>query len=176
MQGCVGFARRGDAVTALDKAGLVALAERVEALTGPCRETDAEIARAIGWYQKEVVCHGVKGGKWVEKYWTYKGDTRAAWSSVPPHDFTASLDVAMTLVPDGWAIEGLSFWPAAPDEADTKTQASATARLVGTSVRRMGRSMVWGHSGGDGRTEATASTPALALSAAALRAIAAGQP
>lgn len=64
-------------------AELIALAERVEALTGPCRETDAEIAQAVG---RGPTGFAQGGGKhWV------------TWPA-----FTRSLDAAMSLRLDGY--------------------------------------------------------------------------
>lgn len=68
---------------------LASLADRVEALSGPCRETDADIAEACGlapdgWMR-------VKGG-WIH---------REGVGSRSAPKFTASLDAAMSLVPEG---------------------------------------------------------------------------
>lgn len=67
------LAPRGKAMT--NKATLLALAERVEGLDGPDRELDADIMRATG-------LAGLK-------------------ADYAPHPYTASLDAAMTLVPEG---------------------------------------------------------------------------
>ena len=56
---------------------LTELADRVEALEGPCRGVDAEIVAIV------------------------KVGMRSPWFIAPP-SFTGSLDAAMTLVPDGW--------------------------------------------------------------------------
>jgi hypothetical protein len=87
------------------------LAKRVEALTGPCRETDAEIAFAQGWR--------MSNGHW----WTPQQSAearkkkQAIWSVGIPAQlpaFTASLDAAMTLVPEGceWQIPFSNPWHA----------------------------------------------------------------
>jgi hypothetical protein len=74
---------------------LTDLAERVEKLTGPCRETDGLIFKALE--QRE------------EDMWTTFGDDEV-WHRQDPQDhcafdappaYTASLDAAMTLVPEG---------------------------------------------------------------------------
>lgn len=124
---------------------LMELASRVEAGEGPDRELDKAIATALGY------------GRWY-----------AAWH--PSWGYTASLDAAMTLVPEGWAIDKISMWPAAPEGASNTTSPQSHVHMVGTSLDRMGRKMVWGHSGKDGRVEATSSIPAKALTAACLRA------
>lgn len=57
------------------------LIKRLEALTGPSREVDAEIAKAIGWV----------------KYITWTSPNGRIYADCP--NFTNSLDAAMTLVP-----------------------------------------------------------------------------
>ena len=73
-------------------ANLTELADRVEALAGPCREVDAEIVTIV------------------------KAGMRSPWFIAPP-SFTGSLDAAMTLVPEGfnWQVgtqgtEGEAAW------------------------------------------------------------------
>lgn len=155
----------------------LALAERVEGLNGPDREVDAEIVCALDrrpdWL---LFSHGVL---WVDRSARYpvvrfcdeRMSKNAGNPSVDevPH-FTVSLDAAMTLVPEGWAVERVSYWPATPEGASNVTASQSSATLVGTSLSRFGRKMVWGHSSKDGRVNATSATPALALTAAALRA------
>lgn len=76
---------------------LLALAERCEQATGPDRELDADIARLVGWTKVHFspldpdFLSGLQPGK--PDYW------RAV------SEFTASLDAALTLVPEGlkWA-------------------------------------------------------------------------
>lgn len=64
------------------------LIERLEAATGPCRELDRAIAEALGWSGicSPNVTFGNRpdGSRWI----------------VPR--FTASIDDALTLVPEGW--------------------------------------------------------------------------
>jgi hypothetical protein len=83
---------------------LLALAARVEALTGPCRETDAEIAVAL----RDGVNLPYWAIDWDGEWWsTIKGSVVLLHSDgrQGPHftsrDYTASLDAAMTLVPKG---------------------------------------------------------------------------
>jgi hypothetical protein len=65
----------------MNKSELLALAERVESLDGPCFDTECEIEHTIS------------------PHWTGEG---------APSAYTASLDAAMTLVPDrigvGWGV------------------------------------------------------------------------
>jgi len=88
------------------------LAERVEGLSGPDREVDAAIALASGWR----VCRG--------NWWTpdqasrAKKARRSIWSSGSPVQlpaYTASLDAAMTLVPEGLGLHINRYWTASHD-------------------------------------------------------------
>ena len=72
------------------------LAGRVEAATGPDRELDAAIANAVG------AEHGQKSG-WSNGE---NGDYFVIDECAPR--YTASIDAALTLVPDGWSV--LSAW------------------------------------------------------------------
>ncbi len=83
----------------MDKAALLALADRVEALTGPDREVDALIsATARTGYGIEF--------QWALKYpaWIGGEDGRVHLEkngpSFAPPAYTASIDAAMTLVPN----------------------------------------------------------------------------
>ena len=73
-----------------------------------------------------------------------------------PLDYGASLDAAMTLVPEGWQGDGMKWW----------AEEGASCHLIGSQWN--GES--WVHQFNDGRVQADAATPALALCAAALRA------
>lgn len=98
---------------------LVELAERIEKATGPDRELDREIANGvIGWPMFAIP---------VNPIWRY----------------TASLDAAMTLVPEGWFLNGVY------ENGEGRTY--ATLRKCNLAA-------------------AVAATPALALCAAALKA------
>ena len=63
------------------------LITRLEALTGPSREVDAEIAKAVGW---TTFMFGGAGLCWK--------DPAGRVHAVPPH-FTGSIDAALTLMP-----------------------------------------------------------------------------
>ena len=107
---------------------ILALAERAEAATGPDRNLDADIMRAIG-------LAGLK-------------------ADYAPHPYSASLDAAMTLVPEGWAVL-MAF--------------SEQRAVCDVHTAPLGQHGTW-------PAHASAATPALALCAAALRARAETQP
>ncbi len=67
---------------------LLKLADRVEALAGPCQKSDEDICRATGW-------RFVREGHPFGCVW-YNPQNRAA--CVPA--YTSSLDAAMTLYPE----------------------------------------------------------------------------
>lgn len=128
------------------------LADRVERLTGPCsRETDALIAATLR------ITHGAH--PWLAKWageiratghcvqaFNDSGESCANWI---PLEYTASLDAAMTLVPEGALFSVGHIGDDSPD-------------LFQATIMPMGPSR-----------HASASTPALALTAASLRARAA---
>jgi hypothetical protein len=104
-------------------ADMPALAETVEAATGPDRELDREI------------CLAIRNGRWISP------------SAVP--SYTASIDAAMTLVPEGYFIRKLiQFGVEGP----------------------WGAVIAYAPQLHMPEPESVADTPALALSAAALRA------
>lgn len=114
------------------------IAERIEALEGPCREMDLSIAKAVGLAHLDAVAGGVTGFMYMDR-------GQPACVTVPR--YTASLDAAITLVPEGWNMSVFLI-------EKLKLRASASVRDR------------------DGKFSFTsaASTPALALCAAALRA------
>ncbi|MES2173894.1 MAG: hypothetical protein V4523_08090 [Pseudomonadota bacterium] len=151
-----------------DRDALLALAERVEGLSGPDRETDERIADAL--FERShfgQIADAPPGTGCL--FWWQDGHQQSALR------YTASIDAAMTLVPESWVLESLSAWPGSPEGAGNKTQAQSNCSLLGTSLERFGKRMIWGHSGKDGRAGGMAKTPALALAAAALRARAQSQ-
>lgn len=121
------------------------LAERIEKLDGPDREVDAEIAVSVLGMERDGPMFFGKDEDFVleRDYYSLEGSHR----ELPA--FTASLDAAMTLVPEGWDFRAERF--------DAK-KACAAVWLRG-----------W-HD--DTKLDTEASTPALALCAAALRALA----
>lgn len=112
------------------------LIKQLEALTEPCRECDSAISLAVDGYPFDVVMGELYGPA-----------------------YTTSVDDAMTLVPKGWVIEALRFWP-------TATPASRVA-LWETEV---GDGGLWWHKSKHTKTETEAATPAIALCIAALKA------
>ena len=81
--------------------GLLELAERVEALSGPDRVVDTAIAKALGRahavFERAHSVLDEATGKWIAK------------DAYMAHEFTGSLDAAMTLVPEGLRLM-LSEW------------------------------------------------------------------
>lgn len=73
------------------------LIARLEAATGPNRKLDSEICRAAGW---EVRADKKFGGDYYQPRKNY------TWQDVPA--YTASIDAALTLVPEGWSVQSLS--------------------------------------------------------------------
>lgn len=124
---------------------LEALAARVEAATGPDRELDAAVVRAI------------HPGAVIEPYCA--GDDEPVVFHAAPlvnnkaelPAYTASIDDAMTVVPEGWHVSYAS--------EDRHSRSWGWTLRGGYGVERTGR----------------AATPALALLAAALCAIPANQ-
>lgn len=87
---------------------LADLIGRLESATGPDRQLDAEIVVAI---TPDVV--GIEPTVMNKREWLFRFDPPRrwleSWLSVPA--YTASLDAAVTLVPEGWAIASLEWWP-----------------------------------------------------------------
>ena len=134
-----------------DRTTLLALAERVEAATRGSDELDAHIRCALFGKPNNFVKQSHINGAWC--VWRIDGAGReVAWDGNGLTQlqrlgaFTASLDAAMSLVPSGWdwSLNG---------EGNPK---SYVAEL-------------WVYFG-DGEAIAKAATPALALTAACLRA------
>jgi hypothetical protein len=147
----------------MDRDELLALAERCEKATGADREVDLAIHLAL--YPDDDVATRVRFGKrgltgeagqrWELSrgalLYEQRDDRGNCWANggIPIAAYTASLDVAMTLVPEGWFT------------------------FLATQDRHSLR-WKWHLRGGFGVNAATrAATPALALAAAALRARAA---
>lgn len=77
----------------------MSLIQRLEQLTGPDREVDAEIYRLI------------RGDKRPQGFWYFSGlrekgeapeTTWIEWSKRNSPHYTSSIDAALKLVPDGW--------------------------------------------------------------------------
>ena len=132
------------------------LSDRVEQLDGPCRVVDAEVLCALGTHVLE------KRGRDRKAWWYLVGGAdydrldpdgyRSQWNGVPA--YTASLDAAMSLVPEGWTYVSLEV---CAKGKPTQHCRASVERLVGPDEI-------------DERVAGYAPTPALALCAAALRA------
>ena len=139
-----------------DAATLLALAERVEALTEPDREVDAEIACAlrIGPNLPDWALRW--DGDWtptIAGHAVLRHLDDSPGPSFKSREYTASLDAAMTLVPEGrdWMLDNF-------DGPHDRRCSSSVFNRPGALYEDF---------------EAFAATPALALTAAALRAHAA---
>lgn len=131
---------------------LLALAERCEQATGPDRELDVTIAVAVDWRWDDWEEGESTAAGQAEKHglaWLLERSTHgiaSMWRNIP--NYTASLDAAMTLVPEpAWT--RTDKWP------DRHT----------ASVQPIREPSVQSHTG-------TAATIALALCAASLRSLA----
>ena len=142
----------------MNRSDLLALADRVEAADGPERELDRAVARFVGWHRVEPRFTRNKHGAWIapgDFLGTYSGGSPILDSlhgtdmhrEVPP--FTASLDAAMTLVPEGW------------DWAAGSAQDGCGGHAFMRRVGHLGRPI---------DVDVDAAAPALALTAACLRA------
>lgn len=143
---------------------LLALAERCEAATGPDRELDVAIALACGIVRERdgncLYGHRDFSVMVLERgYYDHDGHA----PELPA--YTASLDAAMTLVPEGWVLDrGTLFWPGQVAKAylvETKPDADGT-RWFGAGCAQV--------------NAANDTSLALALTAAALRARVASTP
>lgn len=154
---------------------LLELAERCEAATGPDRELDAAIWCALNGleYPEPPYFQELPHNRFHPELGAFEQGTRAGIMLQSYKDnaaiYTASLDAAMTLVPEGWR------WimrEARPDKANPGEQ-GFFARLETADFE----SVTWGK-GSDWLTDIVAgqdvfcwaATPALALCAAALKA------
>lgn len=135
---------------ASDRDRLLALAVRCEKASGPDRELDTEIVCAITLGVVGIDAAEPLGDQWCNRLFNY--DPARCWSEswLPVPHFTASLDAALTLVPEGWVV-----------------------RLI---FDQGGHARCYVNRQGSIHTPRQAPTPALALCAAALRARAEPQP
>lgn len=145
----------------MDKAALLALADRVEALTGPDRDVDALIGlAALGFF----ICEPRYEGAPVAYGYVDKDGSRIE----PGHggkqlirDYTATLDAAMALVPEGWVVASLEWWP-------MRNRGGVCLREVKDFDKEGGFGFGFDKTCGDARSHAATAT--LALTAASLRA------
>lgn len=127
---------------------LINLAERVEALTGPDREVDAEIALTLSIVRERdgdlFYGHRNYSVMVIERHY----DDREGDAPELPH-YTTSIDAAMTLVPEG------CLWTM--DSFNGPKWSAGVWRVPGRGWVYLSKNL-------------RAATPALALTAAALRA------
>lgn len=121
------------------------LARRVMDLQGPSREVDAEIAKAFG------LAHGRK------EIVHYESRSYTTIDEQALH-YTASLDAAMTLVPEGWR----------PYTLDMSIKGRSRWMLEGPKTKWEKDGDGYDVAGSDWYEQGVAATPALALTAAAL--------
>jgi len=134
---------------------LLALAERCEQASGPDRELDGEIARALGWTDVHVSVLN-------PLFQVGRPPGVTGWRDPVPA-FTASLDAALTLVPEGWRVNG----------ADWSILGQYSWMLKGPCKKLIMGADGYEEAGGDWfKSGVSLATPALALCAAALRALA----
>jgi len=91
-----GSVENGGCLTAAKLEDIIA---RLEAAVGPDRESDNHIALALGWTFTKM-----KGD--AHPYWRKPGTVYYFERHTVPH-YTASIDAALTLVPEGGSLHGL---------------------------------------------------------------------
>ena len=121
------------------------LIAKLEAASEGSREFDADIEKCI----KKLSGAVSPAPGWLAGPVTGDNPIKAAY-------YTTSLNAALTLVPEGFAVESATIWPGKP----------SGFVIVGTHEFRGER---W-HSSKDGRWLGEGATPALALTIAALKA------
>ena len=129
------------------------LADKIEALEGPSREVDAEIWAYVHGPADCYIKQSPFNGAWCVYYTSRDGKERLCETRRGMPDklaYTASLDAAMTLVPEGYDWFKLRRLDRLP-------------HMIVEPAHREGNPRDYYHFG-------TARTPALALCAAALRA------
>lgn len=94
----------------MSKKQLLDLAKRVEGLSGPCRETDALIWRHLAPNECSRVESFARAmcGKMDGEDRRRAVGVEAVVRNAPA--YTASLDMAMQLVPKGWQVEQVGEW------------------------------------------------------------------
>lgn len=134
-----------------ERVQIMALADRVEALNGPNRDIGREVLLACGW-TKSIVGHFFGP---MYRWRSPDGKIDFDDDNFLLHDPTASIDSAMSLVPEGWEWQ---LWHGGV--------VSLKPNVVFISLRE----------GAERRFEfrSDAASPALALTAASLRAIGEG--
>jgi hypothetical protein len=124
-----------------DAPNLRSLIEELEAATVGSRALDADIFWTINLPHSE--------------HWP----TTHRWVSMVPA-YTTSIDAALTLVPEGWPITEMSWWPSVPKGYESENV--ARVGIMGLDYAGFGNHKL--------RFRAEAKTPALAFCIAALKA------
>ena len=136
------------------------LISRVEKASGPDGDLEAEI-----W----LACTpGATRDKWsyihkaTGRECTVDETRDATYRLIIVPEYTTSIDAALTLLPEGYAVTDLMIWPDEP----------SSATVVGTTRRPFGKDhrVSWVHGAGDGTWRGNGATAPLALLAAILRA------
>jgi hypothetical protein len=145
---------------------LAGLIEQIEAAAEPSKALDRKIALAVGWVRQSPTEARRKHPAWFHPDDCRNG--RVVMDSLhgtdvwrDPLAYTTSVDAALTLLPDGWCIASLEWWPM------TSIKAGITLR----EVKKFEEGFVsTGYDESCGAARSRAQNPALALCAAALRA------
>ena len=145
---------------------LAGLIVELEAAAEPSKALDRKIALAVGWVRLSPSEARRKHPTWFHP--DDCRDGRVVMDSLhgtdvwrDPIAYTASVDAALTLLPESWCIASLEWWPM------TSIKAGITLREVKTFD---GEFASTGYDETCDAARARAKTPALALCAAALRA------
>lgn len=131
---------------------IMSLIERLEKATGPNASLGREVLLACGWRK---TCVGHFHGP-MYRWSSPDGKIGFDDDRFHDHDPTNSLDAAMSLVPEGYAIRDWMVWPGQPSELN----------LLETHLYKGER---W-HKSSDRRWPAKGATPAIALCIASLKA------
>lgn len=134
------------------------LITRLEGMTGPDREVDALIFKAIGAPLPQKFLNRGISLEWKEDERCFVMPIDGMRIRYEQPAFTSSLDAAMSLVPEGFAIRDWMIWPGHPSE------------LVLLETR-LHKGEYW-YSSSDGRWTAKAATPVISVCCVALKAIA----
>lgn len=137
----------------------------LEAATEGSEELDAYVlAYKLGATAEKAKPESRFNGRWclyLPPRTSFDGDRRLA-GVIEECGPTRSLDAALKLVPEGFAVRDFIIWPGIP----------STLTVLGTHKERDG---IYWHHVEDGRWEASGATPALALCIAALKARSTGK-
>lgn len=153
------------------------LIERLERAAGADRELDCLVWAARSgyepiWRDNDLLARNRKPPHdtcWlgsIDPGKTQRNFSETRGFNPPIPAYTASLDAALTLLPEGYAVNSLTIWHGCP----------SSVTILGTARRPFGkdRRVTFCHTVTDGKWTAEAATPALAVSAAALKARADG--